>query len=129
MFNTLLNFIGLRRLTGLENTPTESWVMKLIREASTSMAGSGVSSTKLVWLSNGMLSCYCATLATMGGVGVYVFLQKADGIYWTAVGALWVNALGFATSAKKHQNLTKKEITLASQQTEKQRTENEGGTP
>ena len=124
MLSGIFNIFGLRK--GLGVPSTESWLAKLLREAATSTAGSGVSSTKLVWLSNGMLSCYCATIATVGGVGVYVSLQRADGVYWTAVGALWVNALGFATSAKKHQNQTLKELTIASQQTEKQGTENQG---
>lgn len=104
-----------------------AWATGLLREAVTFTAASGVSSTKLVWLSTGLLSCYCAALATVAGVGVYVALQVADGVYWTAVGALWVNAVGFVTSAKKHQTQTTKEMSLANQQTEKQRTENEGG--
>lgn len=129
MLSTILNILGLRRTTGPEAPPTETWLAKLVRDAVSSMAGSGVSSTKLVWLSNGMLSCYSATLATIGGVAVYVFLQKADGIYWGAVTALWTIAVGFAAGAKKNQNQTTKEITLASQQTKKHGTENEGGTP
>lgn len=104
----LLKFLGLG---------DEGSLSKILHAAISATSGQGVSSTKIVWLSNGMLSCYCATLATAGGVGVYVFLQKADPIYWAGVGALWVNALGFATSAKKNQNQTTKEITLASQPT------------
>lgn len=75
--------------------------------------GDGPSSTKWVYLHAGALSIYCATLATVGGVAVYVFLQKADGIYWAAVGGMWINALGFATSAKKHQTTATKEMSLA----------------
>lgn len=99
----------------------------ILREAILPTAGRGVSSTKLVWFTAGMLSTYCATLATIGGVAVYVFLQQADAVYWTAVGALWINALGFSTSAKKHQNTSAKEITLANQQTKEPRAENQGG--
>lgn len=117
--NWLLKFLGFG---------DEGSITKLFREAVSATSGQGVSSTKIVWLSNGMLSCYCATLATVGGVAVYVFMQKADGIYWAGVGALWVNALGFATSAKKNQNQTTKEITLASQPPTQPGTTDEGGT-
>lgn len=122
MFSRILSVLGIPKAIGDINGA--SWLEKFIREATSQTNGSGVSSTKIVWLSNGMLSCYCATLATVGGVGVYVFLQLADGVYWAAVGALWLNALGFANNAKKHQTQVTKEIVLASQQTEKQRTEN-----
>ena len=92
-----------------ENTLTKlvCLVQKVIIEAVSSTGGSGVSSTKIVWLSNGMLLCYSATLATIGGVAVYVYLQKADLVYWSAVAALWTASTGFALSAKKHQNLTR----------------------
>lgn len=86
-----------------------------IKEAISATAGTGVSSTKIVWLSNGLLSCYCATLATVGGVGVYLFLQVADPIYWGGVAALWASALGFASSVKKHQATATKDIKLANQ--------------
>lgn len=72
-----------------------------------------LSSTKLVWLTNGMFSCYCAALATVAGVAVYVFNQKADAVYWTATGALWVNALGFASNVQKNSHNVTKAITLS----------------
>lgn len=81
-----------------------------------------------MWLSNGMLACYCATLTTIGGVAVYVFLQIADPIYWGAVTALWTVSLGFAGSVKKNQNQATKEITLANQSSAQAGTQNQGGT-
>jgi hypothetical protein len=86
-----------------------------LREAQSATAGDGVSSTKVVWLWAGLASVYCATLATVGGVGVYVFLGAADGIYWTGVGALWVNALGFAAGVQKSAHANAKEIALGQQ--------------
>lgn len=86
-----------------------------LREAQSHTVGQGVSSTKVVWLWAGLASVYCAALATVGGVSVYVFLQIADGIYWTGVGALWVNALGFAGSVQKAQHRAAKEIALGQQ--------------
>ncbi len=88
-------------------------LVAFLREAQSATAGQGVSSTKVVWLWAGLASVYCAVLATVGGVTVYVFLQKADAIYWTAVGALWVNALGFAAGVQKAQHQAVKEIALA----------------
>lgn len=86
-----------------------------LREAQSKTAGSGVSSTKVVWLWAGMASVYSATLATLGGVSVYVCLGKADPVFWTAAGALWVNSLGFASSVQRGQHRAAKEIALAQQ--------------
>ena len=104
----------------MPSTPPSSAIDRglnwLIRAAASRIDPSGspvISSTKLVWLTNGMLSCYCATLATIAGVSVYLFLGKADAIYWTAAGALWVNALGFASTVQKNSHNVTKEITLA----------------
>ncbi len=83
-----------------------------LREAQSSTAGEGVSSTKVVWLWAGLASIYCAVLTTLGGVSVYVFLHIADGIYWTAVGALWVNVLAFASNVQKSAHVNAKEIAL-----------------
>lgn len=76
-------------------------------------AGDGPSSTKWVFLHAGALSIYCATLASVGGVMVYLCFRIADAVYWAAVGGLWTAALGFATSAKKHQTTASKEIQIA----------------
>jgi hypothetical protein len=86
-----------------------------------------VSGTKIVWLSNGMLSCYCATLATVGAVSVWVFNHKADTAYLAFCTGLWTISLGFAGSVKKSQNQATKEITLASQQAAQAGTEDKGG--
>lgn len=99
----------------------------MLREACSFTSGSGISSTKLVWLSNGMSACYCATLATLGGVSAYLFQGHADAIYWSAVTALWTISVGFATSAKKNQTSATKEITLANQSATSTGTKNEGG--
>lgn len=90
-----------------------SWLKGLYLQLISPQANGGPSATKWVYLHAGALSTYCATLATVGGVAVYVTWRTADAIYWTAVGALWVNALGFATSAKKHAATATKEVTLA----------------
>ena len=84
-----------------------------LREAQSSTAGDGVSSTKIVWLWAGLASIYCAVITTVGGVSVYVFLRVADGVYWTAVGALWVNVLAFASNVQKAAHANAKEIALA----------------
>ena len=107
------------------------WAQTLLAKlesAVSTTAGSGISSTKVVWFSNGMLACYCATLASIGGVSKYLFQDKADPVYWTAVSALWIASMGFATSAKKSQNQTTKEISIASQQTAEPGTPDQGGT-
>ena len=102
-------------------------VEQKLTEALSSTAGKGISSTKVVWFTNGILACYCSVLATLAGVSVYIFQQKADGIYWTAVGALWTASLGFAQSVKKAQTQAAKEIALANQQTQEQGTTDTGG--
>lgn len=89
-----------------------------LREAQSHTAGQGVSSTKVVWFWAGLSSVYCAVLGTTAGVAVYVFLQKADGIYWTAIGALWVNTLAFAGSVQKSQHRAAREIALGQKESE-----------
>lgn len=79
-------------------------------------AGSGPSSTKLVYLTNGLASCYCAILGTVAGVAVYVFNGKADPVYWTWVGAMWTASLGFAGSALKNQHRQAASVAMASSQ-------------
>lgn len=94
----------------------------------TPLAGKGPSVTKWAFLRGTALSLYCATLATVGGVAVYVFNDKADAIYWGAVAGLWVNSLGFITSAKKHQTTATKEMALAqANQATTAGTETDGG--
>lgn len=124
LLDRLLAMVGLERSSG---PPAESWLARLIREAASSTGGAGVSSTKLVWLSNGMLACYCATLMTVGGVAVYVFQRHADYVYWTATSGMWTITLGFASGVKRSQVRATKEITIANNQAEKPRTEDEGG--
>lgn len=86
-----------------------------LREAQSHMAGSGVSSTKVVWLWAGLASIYCATLATVADVACYVFLNRSDNAFHLFVGALWVNALGFAGSVQKAAHANAKEIALGQQ--------------
>jgi len=116
----------------------EFWMAKLFRDASTPSAGQGVSSTKLVWLYDGLLAGWCASLMTVGGVSVYIFLGHADPIYWGATTGMWTIALGFANNVKNNQtqatkeitiasNEASKEITLASQQATGSGTKDEGG--
>lgn len=111
--------------------PEPAGLFALMKRAVTRVYGQAdsVSGTKIVWLSNGMLSCYCATLATVGGVAVYVFMQKVDAVYYGFCTALWTISLGFAGSVKKNQNQATKEITLANQPTAQAGTQDKGGTP
>ncbi len=84
-----------------------------LREAQSATAGQGVSSTKVVWFWAGLSAVYSAVLSTVGGVAVYVFLQRADAVYWAGVSGLWTVALGFAGSVQKAQHQAAKEIALA----------------
>lgn len=88
-------------------------LVEFLRSYTTANAGQGPSSTKLIWLTAGLASVYCATLATLGGVSVYVFQERADNTYWLGVGALWVNALGFAAQVMRGQHQAAKEISIA----------------
>ena len=88
-------------------------IASFLREAQSHTAGQGVSSTKVVWFWAGLGAVYCAILTTVGGVAVYLFLQKADAIYWGSVATLWGLALGFAGNVQKAANTNAKEITLA----------------
>lgn len=87
----------------------------LLREYTTANAGQGPSSTKLVYVHAGLASVYCATVATLGGVSAYLFQGHADGVFWAAVGALWVNALAFASSVQKGQHRAAAKVALGQQ--------------
>lgn len=87
--------------------------MSLLRDLISQTHGAGPSSTKAVYLNAGYCAAWSATLATAGGVGVYIAYGTANAVYWGAVTALWTAALGFATSAKKTQNQHAKEIAIA----------------
>lgn len=66
--------------------------------------GDGPSSTRYVYLRAGALSVYAAFLATTAAVAVYMMDgHKADAVFLGFAGALWLNALGFASNVKKHQ--------------------------
>ena len=69
-----------------------------------STQGKGPSSTRLVYLANGLGCLFCALVMTIGGIEVYCAKFKADPVYWTAVAALWTATLGFSTKAKSEQN-------------------------
>lgn len=74
--------------------------------------GQGPSTTKLVWLTAGLASVYCAVLGTVAGISVYVFLRVANSTYWLAIGGLWTAALGFAQSVQKSQHRAAVEVAL-----------------
>lgn len=88
-------------------------ILAFLKEYTARTAGDGPSTTKLVWLHAGLVSVYCAALATVGGVSVYLFQGKADSTYWLGVGALWVNSLGFASSVQRGQHKAAAEIAIA----------------
>src|SRR5262249_10763008 len=57
--------------------------------------GKGPSSTRLVYLINGVAAAFCAIVATIGGTIVYCWRSEADAVYWTGVAAMWTASLGF----------------------------------
>ena len=77
--------------------------------------GQGPSTTKLVWMTAGLASVYCAVVGTLAGVSVYVFLGRADSTYWLAIGGLWTAALGFAQSVAKAQHRAAVDVALGQQ--------------
>lgn len=75
--------------------------------------GGGPSSTRLVYLINGVAAVFCSIVATLGGIIVYCARARADAVYWGAVAALWTATLGFGAKAKTEQQKASKEIALA----------------
>ena len=74
--------------------------------------GRGPSSTRLVYLLNGMAAVFCASVMTVGGIVVYCAAGKADTVYWGAVAALWTATLGFGAKTKKEQQKASADIAL-----------------
>jgi uncharacterized membrane protein len=79
--------------------------------------GNGPSSTRLVYLVNGVAAVFCAFVMTIGGILVYCSAGKADAIYWAAVAALWTATLGFGARTKSQQQKGATEIALAPRNT------------
>jgi len=75
--------------------------------------GKGPSSTRLVYLINGVAAVSCAIVATIGATLVYCERGTADGVYWAGVASLWTATLGFGAKTKSEQHKTTKEIALA----------------
>jgi uncharacterized membrane protein len=75
--------------------------------------GRGPSSTRLVYLVNGLAAVFCALMMTIGGILVYCVADRANGVYWSSVAALWTATLGFGSKAKSEQQKASKEIALA----------------
>jgi hypothetical protein len=75
--------------------------------------GAGPSSTRFVYLINGMAAVFCALFATIGGTLYYCKTGNASTVYWGGVSAMWTATLGFGALTKKEQNKTTKEIALA----------------
>lgn len=98
----------------LDPASISSRLAAYIETLTTPSAGAGPSTTKLVYLSNGMAACYCAVLATVGGVAVYVFDGRADVVYWAGVASMWTATLGFAGSALKNQHQQAATVATAS---------------
>jgi hypothetical protein len=75
--------------------------------------GRGPSSTRLVYLTNGLAAVFCSLVMTIGGIVVYCATGKADAVYWTTVAALWTATLGFGAKTKSEQQKASTEIELA----------------
>ena len=71
--------------------------------------GSGPSSTRLIYLVNGLASVFSAIVMTIGGIEVYCVHQTANAAYWGGAAALWTASLGFGSLAKNHQQTVAKE--------------------
>jgi hypothetical protein len=71
--------------------------------------GQGPSSTRLVYLMNGVGAAFCALVMTIGGIEVYYVRGDADAVYWGCVAALWTATLGFGSKSKDHQQTQAKE--------------------
>ena len=90
--------------------------MKLLfQNLISSTHGNGPSSTRLIYLINGLAAAFSALVVTIGGMVVYCVTDKADVVYWTGVAALWTATLGFGAKAKNEQQKAAKEIALAPQ--------------
>jgi len=62
--------------------------MEIFTQLISATRGTGPSSTRLVYLVNGLAAVFSALLMTIGGILVYCITAKADAMYWTATAAL-----------------------------------------
>lgn len=92
--------------------PMVERLLRFLQAYTIPSGGQGPSTTKLVWLTAGLASVYSATVGTLAGVSVYIFLGRSDATYWVFIGSLWTAALGFAQSVQKSQHRAATEIAL-----------------
>jgi len=85
----------------------------LLMDLITSTQGKGPSSSRLVYLTNGLGALFCSLVMTIGGIEVYCAKLKADPVYWTAVAALWTATLGFGAKTKVEQNRGSVQVAIA----------------
>jgi uncharacterized membrane protein YuzA (DUF378 family) len=86
---------------------------RLFQNLISSTHGNGPSSTRLIYLINGLAAAFSALVITIGGMVVYCATKQADTVYWAGVAALWTATLGFGAKAKNEQQKASKEIALA----------------
>jgi len=77
--------------------------------------GQGPSSTRLIYLLNGLAAVFSALVMTIGGIFVYCHDRTANPAYWTGAAAMWTATLGFGARAKTEQQKATKEIALGRQ--------------
>ena len=87
--------------------------MEIFTQLISATRGTGPSSTRLVYLVNGLAAVFSALLMTIGGILVYCITAKADAMYWTATAALWTATLGFGAKTKSEQQKSSTQIALA----------------
>ena len=79
-----------------------------------STAGDGRSVTRFAYLWATVAAISCGVLLVLAGIIVYLkATHTADGVYWTAVGAFWINLFGFVTALKMRQSKDSKDIAVA----------------
>lgn len=71
--------------------------------------GGGPSSTRFIYLVNGLAAALGALIMTIGGIEAYCLRERADPVYWAGTAALWTASLGFGSKTKDHQQTMAKE--------------------
>lgn len=76
---------------------------------------SGWSTTRLMWMFAGTMAVLCASTTTIAGIAVYCQapLHTADGIYWGACVAQWVNLFAFVAATKMKQSTNDRAVIIS----------------
>ena len=88
-----------------------TWADQRFGQLISATGGSGPSSARAMYVAGCAAGISCGVALILGGVWVYLGeAHHADGVYWSAATAYWVNLMAFIAATKMRQATHTKEL-------------------